>query len=143
MGLSEVENSSGSVDDGSEHVEGLLSRLPGTGFGGGVDDIWEVAVREGKSTHISHVEGKGWIGSKMWALYSEGDRVASENGGSGIEAEPSVDVGKAFEQPTAEEASASCNEDAFVSSFIPERSRLAEDMVEIDGGQKLLCHRLV
>ena len=46
------------------------------------------------------------------------------------------------EQPTAEEAGPSCNEDALVSHLVPERSRLVEDMVEVGGGQRLLCHRL-
>jgi hypothetical protein len=142
MVFGEVEDSRSTVDDGREHLEGMLGGLFGAGFGGGVDDVGKVAVVEGKTADVAGNEGQGFVGCQVRAFPREGSGVTSENCRVRIEAKVPVDVGKTFEQPTAEEASAACNEDALVSHFVPERPRLAEDVVEIGGGQRLQCHRI-
>src|ERR1700726_285899 len=78
----------------------------------------------------------------MWALHRKGSGVAREDHSLGIKIKRPVDVRKALEQPAAEEAGATCNEDALVSHLLPERPRFVEDMVKVGGGQRLLCHRL-
>ena len=78
----------------------------------------------------------------MRALHREGSGVAREDRGAGVKIERPVDVGKALEQPTAEEAGAARNENVLVPRLLPERFCLAENVVEIVGGQRLLCHSL-
>lgn len=142
VGIGEVENSRSTVDDGREHFEGMLGGLFAAGFGGGMDDVGKFAVGEGETADVAGNDGQGFVGCQVRALPREGSGVASENRCVCIEAKLPVDVGKTFEQPTAEEASAACNEDALVSYLVPERFRLAEDVLEIGGGQRLQCHRI-
>ena len=58
-----------------------------------------------------------------------------------VEIELPIDVGEAFQQPAPEKASASCYEYLVISHLLPEGSSLVENMVEVGGGQSLLCHR--
>jgi hypothetical protein len=107
-----------------------------------VDDVVEVAIRKREAANISREKIQGRVGGKMRALHRERSGVAREDQSLRVKIKRPVNVRKALEQPTAEEAGATCNEDALVSHLLPERSRFVEDMVKIGGGQRLLYHRL-
>jgi hypothetical protein len=143
MRFGKVEHSRSTVDDGRKPIERrLFGGLPPACLGCGVDDVWKVAIRKREAANISRVKSEGRIGGKMRALHREGRGVARQDRGASVEIELPIDIGEAFQQPAPEKAGAPCYENLLVSHLLPEWSGLVEDMVEVGGGQRLLCHRL-
>jgi hypothetical protein len=76
----------------------------------------------------------------MGTLAGEGSRRASEDRGVGVEIQGAVDVGEGFDEPAAEEAGATCDEEALVAHLVPVGPGFVEDEVEILVGEMVSNH---
>src|ERR1700687_1527313 len=109
----------GAGEDGRQHVEGSVGGLSCAGIGRGMDDEAEVAFREGEVTDVSGEKRDSGISGEVGAFGGEAGWVAGEDGGVGVEVECAVDVYEALDEPAAEEASATGDEDALIAHAVP------------------------
>ncbi len=92
----EIERVPRALDDGIEHQQRIFGVPLGAGFGGGVDDVGEMAAGKDKIADVTLVAGNGRIGGQLRDPRAEGLPVARQDDRLRAERELPVRPGEAL-----------------------------------------------
>lgn len=132
-GGGEIQRAARAPDDALQHEQRVAFVQSGGGFGGRVDDVRERPRGKVEGAHIARVQADRRMRGQMRYLAAKRFGVACEHQGLRFQAQPIVGPGKRLQQPAAEEARASGDEDPVAAKLLPHLRRVEEDVVEIGG----------